>query len=86
MSTLHSRRSSVKGHGLSCLPQAPLLAHEYRKRGLHRPRTMLTIHNIAFQVGKQQGGMSGSGACVNGDPNGSFPSTSCLHSFRVPCR
>lgn len=49
-------------HGLSCLPQAPLLAHEYRKRGLHRPRTMLTIHNIAFQVGKQQG------ACLEAAP------------------
>jgi hypothetical protein len=29
--------------------QAPLLAHEYRQRGLS-PRTVLTIHNIAFQV------------------------------------
>lgn len=33
-----------------CVMQAPLLAHEYRQRGLSRPRTMLTIHNIAFQV------------------------------------
>ncbi|WIA14024.1 hypothetical protein OEZ85_002584 [Tetradesmus obliquus] len=28
---------------------APLLQHEYRARGLTRPRSLLTIHNIAFQ-------------------------------------
>lgn len=38
-----------------CATQAPLLAHEYRQRGLSRPRTMLTIHNIAFQVRKAPG-------------------------------
>jgi hypothetical protein len=33
-----------------CVLQAPLLQHEYRARGLSRPRSLLTIHNIAFQV------------------------------------
>jgi hypothetical protein len=32
------------------LLQAPLLQQEYRARGLTRPRSLLTIHNIAFQV------------------------------------
>lgn len=42
---------------LLCFPfvplylQAPLLAQEYRRRGLSRPKCLLTIHNIAFQVG-----------------------------------
>jgi starch synthase len=29
---------------------APLLAEVFRQRGLSRPRTVFTIHNIAFQV------------------------------------